>query len=85
MTTDPTDLRERIARAICDADDAGGDNWTEDRDWYLAQADAVLPIVREAQAEAWERGRRAAYAEGVDRRYPIWERSPNPYRQETQR
>ena len=57
MTTTDTDaLTERIARAICEHDDAGGDNWDEDRDWYMDQAAAVLPIVavevRKAKAEA---------------------------------
>lgn len=39
------DLKTRIARAICNSDDAGGDNWEEDQFWYMAQASAVLPIV----------------------------------------
>lgn len=41
------DLKTRIARAICNADDAGGDNWEEDQFWYMAQAAAVLPLVED--------------------------------------
>lgn len=44
------DLKTRIARAICNSDDAGGDNWEEDQFWYMGQAAAVLPIV-EAEAQ----------------------------------
>lgn len=62
MTTEPTDLREKIAARIqpflavnypckCAPDDP-----TCDREWSEAEelADAVLPIVREAQKQAWD-------------------------------
>lgn len=42
----------------------------------LLQFDRMIDA---AMAEAWDEGRRSAYADGVDRRSPLWNRPPNPY------
>ena len=61
MTTDPTPLQERIARAIASADGVGG---PDGEFLYSHYAAAVLPLiaaeVRKAQAEAWDEGWEAA-------------------------
>lgn len=68
MTTDPTPLQERIARAI-HKDELDGE-WAELLDVYrmeyLATAAAVLPIIREAQADA-AREALDGYADALNR------------------
>ncbi|UQN29467.1 hypothetical protein [Brachybacterium kimchii] len=92
MTTEPTDLRGRIAARIqpflamnypcrCAPDDP-----TCDREWSEAEelADAVLPIVREAQAEAWGKGHSAGWHDhALDAPYAPLTFTPNPYKPTT--
>lgn len=77
MTTDDKALTEKIARALR-AHDAITHGWSgpmhltvEVRD-YLPAAAAALPIIREAQAEAWDEGRLSGAFLGVH---------ANPYRE----
>lgn len=50
------DLKTRLARVLCDTDEAGGDNWEEDQFWYMTQADAVLLFMEEELRAARARG-----------------------------
>lgn len=50
------DLKTRLARVICNADDAGGDNWEEDQFWYMEQADAVLLFIEDELRSIRARG-----------------------------
>lgn len=52
------------------------------KDWMERDAAAVLPILRRAQIEAWENGRRAGFASAIDRTMPTIGPDANPYRTE---
>src|SRR5699024_12316565 len=65
MTTD-ADLTVQIAQKLHEVDPISGHDprWDRllkmDREWYRIKATAVLPILRRAQAEAWDGGQMSA-------------------------
>lgn len=51
------EMRDALAEAMCDLDNPGDgwDDFTDElKDWYRRRADALLPLIREAQADAWD-------------------------------
>ena len=64
MTTTDEALTEQIARAMYEAEIE--DDWlyelNEYKEPYLIFAAAVLPIIRKAQADAWDEGHRDTLA-----------------------
>ena len=66
MTTDDQKLTEQIAQKLHEVDPISGHDprWDRllkmDREWYRIKATAVLPILRRAQAEAWDEGQMSA-------------------------
>ena len=96
MTTD-ADLTEQLAQKLYEVDPISGHDprWDRllktDREWYRIKAAAVLPILRRAQADAWDEGQDAGWEEAQDQwategmvgdRWK-WADTPNPYREET--
>ena len=96
MTTD-ADLTELLAQKLHEVDPISGHDprWDRllkmDREWYRIKATAVLPILRRAQADAWDEGQDAGWEEAQDQwategmvgdRWK-WADTPNPYREET--
>ena len=94
MTTD-ADLTEQIAHKLHEVDPISGHDprWDRllkmDREWYRIKATAVLPILRRAQAEAWDEGQDAGWEEAQDQWATEgmvgdrWKRADtaNPYRE----
>ena len=94
MTTD-ADLTEQIAQKLHEVDPISGHDprWDRllkmDREWYRIKATAVLPILRRAQADAWDEGQDAGWEEAQDQWATEgmvgdrWKRAdtPNPYRE----
>ena len=70
-------LIERIAQVLCDAATAGFDWLSEDLSLELAEA--VVPLILQARAEAWDEGW-AHYREHFSPSFP--EYGKNPYRKE---
>ena len=68
MTTD-ADLTEQIAQKLHEVDPISGHDprWDRllkmDREWYRIKATAVLPILRRAQADAWDEGQSSGWDE----------------------
>ena len=96
MTTD-ADRTELLAQKLHEVDPISGHapRWDRllktDREWYRIKAAAVLPILRRAQADAWDEGQDAGWEEAQDQwategmvgdRWK-WADTPNPYREET--
>ena len=95
MTTD-ADLTELLAQKLHEVDPISGHapRWDRllkmDREWYRIKATAVLPILRRAQADAWDEGQ----SSGWDEAQCTWQETgvvgdgwkhsadPNPYRTE---
>ena len=81
MTTD-ADLTELLAQKLHEVDPISGHDprWDRllkmDREWYRIKATAVLPILRRAQAEAWDEGYTEVTSGDGD---PL----ANPYRYQT--
>ena len=84
MTTDDQKLTELLAQKLHEVDPISGHapRWDRllkmDREWYRIKAAAVLPILRRAQADAWDEGAQAqadTYGGQIDT-------GPNPYRTE---
>ena len=95
MTTDPTPLRERIARAAATSEGFGPDHPDHEVvvGEYLPDAQFLAPIiaaeVRKAQADAWdegwmERAKRDVYRSHphLDRDVPGPPRHLNPHREQ---
>ena len=95
MTTD-ADLTELLAQKLHEVDPISGHapRWDRlpkmDREWYRIKATAVLPILRRAQADAWDEGQASGWDEAKDQWATEgmvgdrWKRAdtPNPYRTE---
>lgn len=97
MTTD-ADLTEQIAREMYYSEkpeERHRNGWNADHPderWRFRDlATAVLPILRRAQAEAWDEGQASGWDEAQDQwategmvgdRWK-WADAPNPYREET--
>lgn len=78
MTTDPTALQERIARALAQQDgydpDKHCDEWI--MDGMRESAAAILPVLVEVYDEGYEDGQHDAHE------HRPWRKSTHPYRQE---
>ena len=100
MTTD-ADLTELLAQKLHEVDPISGHDprWDRllkmDREWYRIKATAVLPILRRAQAEAWDEGQESGWGSAREEsdqhggvcdmwKPHVW-LEPNPHREEQNR
>lgn len=97
MTTDDKTLTEQIAGALAEVDGYGPTDMHVDwvMRYYGDFAVAVLPIIRKAQADAWDEGQESGWGSAREEsdqhggvcdmwKPHVW-LEPNPYREEQNR